>query len=113
MDFIERDELKQKLDHGDDFKLVMVMSEWQFAAMHIPGSICVDTLEKAAALLDPADEIVVYCSNLACQASAYAYDEFKANGFPNIRRYAGGIVDWSEAGFPIEGSRAPALPTPS
>ncbi len=37
MDFIERDELKQMVDRGDDFKLVMAMSEWQFAAMHIPG----------------------------------------------------------------------------
>lgn len=113
MDFVERDELKQKLDRGDDFKLVMAMSEWQFAAMHIPGSLCIDNPEKALELLVPADEIVVYCSNIACQASAYAYEQFKAAGFTNVRRYAGGIVDWSEAGFPIEGARAPAAPTPS
>ncbi len=108
MNLIERDELKQKIDRRDDFKLVMAMSEWQFAAMHIPGSLCIDNAEKARELLDPGDEIVVYCSNLACQASAYAYDQFKAAGFDNVRRYAGGIVDWSEAGYPIEGSRAPA-----
>lgn len=113
MDFIERDELKQMVDRGDDFKLVMAMSEWQFAAMHIPGSLCIDNPEKAAELLDPADEIVVYCSNVACQASAYAYDQLKDNGFPNVRRYAGGIVDWKDAGFPIDGTRAPASSAPA
>ncbi len=48
----------------------------------------------------------MYRSNLACQASVYAYDQFKDAGVDNVRRYAGGIVDWSEAGYPIGGSRA-------
>jgi rhodanese-related sulfurtransferase len=108
MNLIERDELKQKIDRGDDFKLVMAMSEWQFAAMHIPGSLCMDSPEAARDLLLPTDEIVVYCSNVACRASAYAYEQLKDNGFDNVRRYAGGIVDWSAAGYPIEGSRAAA-----
>lgn len=34
---IDRDELKAKLDRGDDFKLVMAMHEWGFNAAHIPG----------------------------------------------------------------------------
>jgi rhodanese-related sulfurtransferase len=24
-------------------------------------------------------------------------------GFENVRRYAGGLQDWEEAGFPLEG----------
>jgi rhodanese-related sulfurtransferase len=24
-------------------------------------------------------------------------------GYKNVRRYAGGIVDWEEAGYPLEG----------
>ena len=35
----ERDELRQKLARGDDFKLVMCLNEWAFQAKHIPGSI--------------------------------------------------------------------------
>jgi len=30
MNLIDRDELKAKLDRGDDFKLVMTLTEWAF-----------------------------------------------------------------------------------
>ncbi len=75
--------------------------------MHIPGSLCIANADKARELLLPTDEIIACCSNLACQASVYAYNQFKDAGVDNVRCYAGGIVDWSEAGYPIEGSRAP------
>ncbi len=107
MQLISRDELVKKLDRGDDFKLVMALGDWQFRAMHIPGSIQVDSEEKGAELLAPTDEIVVYCSNSACLASVYAYNVLVAKGFTNVRRYAGGIVDWEEAGLPVEGNKAP------
>ena len=60
MDLITREELKTKLDRGDDFKLVMSLGEWAFRAKHIPGSLNVSNPEKAAMLLKPEDEIVVY-----------------------------------------------------
>ena len=104
---ISRDELEKKIDRGDDFELVMVLGEWQFKAMHIPGSIQVDSEEKGAELLAPTDEIVVYCSNTDCQASVYAYNILVANGFTNVRRYAGGVLDWENAGLPLEGNKAP------
>jgi hypothetical protein len=39
MHTIEREELKRKLERGDHFKLVMVLDEWHFRALHIPGSL--------------------------------------------------------------------------
>ena len=39
MELISRDELKEKMGRGDDFKLVMVLGEWAYRAKHIPGSI--------------------------------------------------------------------------
>ena len=57
---IDRDELKAKLDRGDDFKLVMVLGEWGFRAKHIPGSLNLTSPDLIATLLDPKDEIVVY-----------------------------------------------------
>ena len=36
MNIIDREELKEKLDRGDDFKLVMTLSEWAYEAQHIP-----------------------------------------------------------------------------
>src|SRR5439155_27164215 len=40
---ISRDELRAKLDRGDDFKLIMALNRWAFDAKHIPGSVHFDT----------------------------------------------------------------------
>ena len=106
MNLISRDELKDKLDAGDEFKLVMVLSEWAFRAKHIPGSMNIDNPAKATEMLDPADEIVVYCSDPICPASKYAYHLLTTGGYENVRRYAGGITDWEENGLPLEGEWA-------
>lgn len=103
MKLISREELKEKLDRGDDFKLVMVLSEWAYRAKHIPGSVNINTLEKGRQVLDEGDEIVVYCSGENCIASIAAYSMLEANGFKNVRRYAGGLIDWEGAGYPLEG----------
>ena len=57
---IDRDELKAKLDRGDEFKLVMVLGEWGFHAKHIPGSLNLNSPDQVPSMLDPKDEIVVY-----------------------------------------------------
>ncbi len=106
VDIITRDELKDKLDRGDRFKLVMTLSEWAFRAKHIPGSLNVDRPDQAAKMLDSEDEIVVYCSDQGCPASKYAYQALIKNGYKKVRRYAGGISDWEEAGYPLEGEWA-------
>ena len=103
MNLISREELKEKLDKKDDFKLVMVLGEWAYRAKHIPRSINVTTPDAVQKLLDPKDEIVVYCSWDGCAASKYAYMLLEKAGYQNIRRYAGGIADWEDAGYPFEG----------
>lgn len=102
MNLISREELKEKLDRGDDFTLVMTMGEWAFDAAHIPGSLNVSSPEQMHDLVRADDEIVVYCSSEACTASQIAYRALKAHDFANVRRYAGGIADWQAAGFPVE-----------
>ncbi len=63
MNLISGQELKQKLDRGDKFKLVNALGEWAFNAKHIPGSINISKIEDAKKRLDPSDEIIIYCSN--------------------------------------------------
>jgi len=101
---IDREELKAKIDRGDDFTLIMALNDWAFRAQHIPGSIHFHTAEEALAGLDPDrdTEIVVYCSDVACVASQYAYEGLTSAGFTNVRRYEGGLSDWAEAGYPFE-----------
>jgi rhodanese-related sulfurtransferase len=109
MKLITRDELREKLDRGDEFKLVMTHSAWAYRVKHIPTSLCVETLDRAFAALDPAEEIVVYCADVYCAVSIYAYHALVRRGYARVRRYAGGIVDWEEAGYPLEtGSPDPA-----
>lgn len=103
---ISREELKEKLDRGDDFKLVMTYHEWAYNVKHIPGSINIHTREDALAVLDPADEIVVYCTNEACNASVKAYKFLVSSGYKNVHRYAGGLQDWEQAGYRLEGDQA-------
>ncbi|MBW8011936.1 MAG: rhodanese-like domain-containing protein [Chloroflexi bacterium] len=104
MNTIDREELKAKLDSGDDFQLVMTLNTWAFDATHIPGSLNITNPADAKQQLSPDDEIVVYCTNPTCVASITAYHALYAAGFKNTRRYAGGIEDWIEAGYPVEGA---------
>jgi rhodanese-related sulfurtransferase len=98
---ISREELLEKLDRGDDFKLVMTMGEWAYKLAHIPGSINISTLPQAEEMLDPDEEIIVYCSNVECPASQAAYYYLVNHGYENVRRYAGGLDDWQQAGLPL------------
>ena len=103
MKLISREELKSKLDRGDDFKLVNALGEWSFNAKHIPGSINISKKEDARKFLDSNDEIVIYCANPSCVASIIGYQHLTNMGYSKVRRYAGGIVDWEQAGYPLEG----------
>ena len=103
MKLISREELKEKIDQGDVFKLAMVLGEWAYRAKHIPGSLNITSPELATELFDQSDEIVIYCSDENCPASKYAFMLLEQKGFKNVRRYAGGIADWEEAGYALEG----------
>jgi rhodanese-related sulfurtransferase len=114
MRLISRTELREKVDKRQDLKLVFVLGESQYRAMHIPGSLnlpCSDNLyrsEDALKGLDRDDEIVVYCSNEACFASVSVYTLLVKRGYKNVSRYAGGLLDWTGAGYPLDGETAVA-----
>ena len=114
MRLISRTDLKDKIDKWEDLKLVFVLGEWQYRTMHIPGSLnlpCSPSLyesETALQQLDPDDEIVVYCSTEACYASISVYHFLVGRGFKNVSRYAGGLLDWQDAGYPLDGESVDA-----
>ena len=101
---IGRDELKAKLDRGDDVKLVMDLNRWAYDAKHIPGSVHFDTPDALYAALRPDDEIVVYCSQRDCLSSVAMYRDLVARDYQNVRRYSGGLMEWEDAGLPLEGA---------
>jgi 3-mercaptopyruvate sulfurtransferase SseA len=102
-DLIGAEELKEKLDRGDDFKLVMVLGEWEYRAKHIPGSVRVSTIDEGLETLDYEDEIVLYDTGPPCTASRMACRILKAHGYERARRYTGGLEEWESIGYPLEG----------
>ena len=112
MDLIDREELKEKFDRGDDFRLVMTLGEWEYRAKHIPGSLLISTPDEALETLDPNDEIVLYDSGPHCPASRMACRFLKARGYERLRRYPGGLEEWESACYPLESEQAYPSSTP-
>ena len=102
---INREQLKAKLDRGDNFKLYMTLDQRAFETSHIPGSLYFDNAHKVAADLAPEEEIVVYCANPSCPASIRAYMQLDRLGCRNVYRYAGGVEAWYEAGYELVGGK--------
>ncbi|MGZ6281648.1 MAG: rhodanese-like domain-containing protein, partial [Ktedonobacteraceae bacterium] len=104
MKTISREELKVKLDRKENFRLVMALAEWAYQAKHIAGSIHFATMKEAIQSLNKDDEIVVYCSDENCIASTALGQLLERNGYSHVLHYAGGLQDWEQAGFPLEGT---------
>ena len=104
---ISHEELKEKMDRGDDFVLIDTMAEMYYRHSHLPDAINVpvDELgERAPELLpDKQAEIIVYCIDHPCQASEEAASKLEAMGYGNVREYVGGKQDWIEHALPAEG----------
>lgn len=64
---ISRDELKEKIDRGDKFKLVETLAPTTYQHAHLPGAINMppDQVGQLAANLlpDKQADIVVYCAS--------------------------------------------------
>lgn len=103
---VDREELRARLARGDDFKLVMAAHDWAFRAKHIPGSIHFRTDQEMLAGLAPDDDIVVYCSNVDCNASLALIKKLHDHGYHRLAHYRGGLIDWEDGGLPVEGDWA-------
>lgn len=103
---IDREQLRQKIERGDEFRLVMALNEWAFRAKHIPGSEHFNSSDELFSTLKPDDEVVVYCTSPECHSSIALYMALIEAGFTNVRRYSGGLSDWEAASLPLEGTWA-------
>jgi rhodanese-related sulfurtransferase len=102
MNVITTEELRDKLECGDDVQLVMALPAYAFRAKRIPGSRHFETIDEALRALGPDDEIVLYCGTVYCPGSIYAYRLLERKGYRHLSRYAGGIAEWEAAGYSLE-----------
>ena len=97
------DQVKAKLDRGEQFHLVDVREESEFAKDHLPGALHLgkgvierDVEER---IPDTGAEIVLYCGGGF--RSALAADNLQKMGYKNVLSMDGGIRGWREKGYPL------------
>ena len=96
-------DLMNKLEKNkSSFKLVNALDPYMFAQMHIPNSLNVSGREDIGNSLSLDDEIVVYCTNDMCHRSRVMYHKLEDMGFQNLRRFSGGLQEWSNMGLEFE-----------
>lgn len=80
---------------------------------HIPGAVHLDlkdtfdeeSLSKAA---KKDQQLVIYCSGIKCSRSSTASADAVSWGFNKVHYFRGGIVEWRDAGYPVESSTVEA-----
>ena len=103
MNTIRAEHLKQRLDAGEHLFLVNAMEESKFHAKHIPGSLNLYRKKDIEKNIKKEDEIVVYCTDVGCNKSILLYQLLEIMGYQHICRFAGGLREWEDAGYPLEG----------
>ena len=101
MKILNAQEVKARIENDPSIKLVMTLGPSAFQKCHIPGSINIWDMEDAIRQIGREDQVIVYCSDVTCMASFQAYKQLEASGYTNVWRFAGGLVEWSAAGYPL------------
>lgn len=102
------EDVKMKLEAGEDFVLLDVREQDEWRKSHISkaeylgrGVIERDIEEEYP---DVDEEIILYCGG--GYRSALAADSLQKMGYRNVKSLAGGFRSWIEAGYPIEKKEA-------
>ncbi len=97
------DQIKSRLDRGDNFVLVDVREESEWQKDHLPGAIHMskgvierDVEQKVP---DLNAEMVLYCGGGF--RSALAADNLQKMGYKNVISMDGGIRGWREKNYPL------------
>ena len=96
---------RELYDQGAVF--VDVRNPRLYAKKHIPGAYHLDLKydfdeQKLAAIANKDQPIVIYCSGVKCSRSYRASEKAVSWGYAKVHYFRGGIVDWKEAGHPVE-----------
>jgi len=109
---ISIDEVKQKLDRGEEFLLVDVREESEFAKDHLPGAIHLGkgVIERdiEGRVPDLNAPLILYCGGGF--RSAMAADNLQKMGYTKVLSMDGGIRGWREQGLPLTRETASSRP---
>ncbi|MFV2040948.1 MAG: rhodanese-like domain-containing protein [Candidatus Hydrothermarchaeales archaeon] len=107
MEKISIDDLKKKIDAGEDIQIVDVRGrECCYDLGHIPGAVSIPLNkfeERAPRELDKEKPVIVYCGSVSCTLSPRAAQILTNTlGFTDVSDYAGGIKEWRDSGSDVE-----------
>ena len=89
------EELKQRLDRGDDLFILDVREPHEYQICNIDGHLIpLETCRKRVNELDSSKEIV--CPLQLGRRSAKAVDFLRQAGFSKVDNLAGGILAWAD-----------------
>ncbi len=92
---IQVEELKRRLDKGDDLFILDVREPHEYQICNINGHLIpLGDLPKRVSELDSSKEIVAHCRSGV--RSAKAVDFLKQSGFKKVHNLAGGILAWAD-----------------
>lgn len=92
---IQVEELKQKLDAGEDILVLDVREPHEYQICNIGGHLIpLNELPKRINELDSNREIVAHCKMGG--RSAKAVEFLRQSGFKNVRNLKGGILAWAD-----------------
>lgn len=98
------DDVKRRLDRGEQITLIDVREESEYAADHLPGAIHIGKgiLERdiETKVPDTSRELILYCGGGF--RSALAADNLQKMGYRNVISMDGGIRGWREKNYPLE-----------
>lgn len=98
-------EAKALYDSGVVF--IDVRSPRLYNRRHIPGVVHLDLKdtydEESLSRVAKKDQpLVIYCSGIKCSRSSTASTDAVSWGFKKVHYFRGGIVEWRDAGYPVE-----------
>jgi len=104
---VTAEEVKALHDAGG--VIVDVRSPRLYNRRHIPGAHhqdLKDTYDEdtLAAVAKKDEPVVIYCSGVKCSRSSSASEMAVSWGYKDVRYFRGGIVEWRDAGYPVESS---------
>ncbi len=96
---------ERPIDVVDRLEVIHILDEEHYRDCHIKGSVNVplSRVEAFARALPKEVEVVVYGTHYSCTLSREAWFLFRQLGFENVKLYEGGIQDWFDKGYPVEG----------
>lgn len=106
---ISAEQLKSRMDSGETLLLINPMSDIEYQAKHIPGSVNIPLEKILITEKLPKNKqqlIVTYCLGRKCIYSTHAARLIAKKGYTNIMVFRDGIPGWIEAGYTTTHSSA-------